>query len=377
MGIGEERTEYQDLARSVVGLTTTRNQWKVRPADQQFCSLEKLYDTTTQVHRCSTEHNLVLSSVRVEAIDDDLQIVCRSGLRASLTHFAATQLCQRVGVPAAYLRSLSPTLAAQNINYGLKRLTGEHKWTALLYDDPCSAAVIVQSFDDGHVRVWDDALVRELLHVPAPWTSIVRDGPSPERVEGQTGLYRSWHDLFALMINPVVQLQVDPPRGHEILTLGLIVHNSSAVDGARLIPCWYEHVCSNHILLPWQHEHRIRPRRPLPSLSKAIQEAFTQAAGVDLDTVLRRITGMRAGLIAGDSPAVVATVFKAGIFSRRRAEEVYVMAETHASVHGDPRSAWGYAAGAMRLSQFLPYADERYQMDLAAARVLNSSPQLN
>ena len=48
----------------------------------------------------------------------------------------------------------------------------------------------------------------------------------------------------------------------------------------------------------------------------------------------------------------------------------YELAIEHETTDGDPRTAWGMANGLTRLSQSLPYADERVALDRAAGKVL-------
>ena len=91
-----------------------------RPPDQRFWTLQELHDATLRNREKAATATIRLQDVRVEAQDSDLKLVGKSGVTAAFTHWSFGQLARIAQAPASYLRELPPTLAAQNINYGLK-----------------------------------------------------------------------------------------------------------------------------------------------------------------------------------------------------------------------------------------------------------------
>ena len=102
-------------------LFQAHNQWKTRPKDERFDSLESLYAATRKYYSQAGQKVVNVKNLRVEADGktQDITLVGKEGVGAQLTHWAFGQLSQRVGAPANYLRQLPATLAAQNMNYGL------------------------------------------------------------------------------------------------------------------------------------------------------------------------------------------------------------------------------------------------------------------
>ena len=96
------------------------NQWMSRPADERFWTVQEMIRVCLANRNKSAGASVQYNNLRVEAADQDIQLVGREGIPAKLTNWSFGQLSQRAGAPASYLRKLPPTLAAQNINHGLK-----------------------------------------------------------------------------------------------------------------------------------------------------------------------------------------------------------------------------------------------------------------
>ena len=95
-------------------------QWAERPVDERFWSPSDAVMAARE-HRDSAATSTVrYGDLRVEARGDDIALLGRTDAPAALTHYAFGQLAGRVKAPAEYLRQLPPTLAAQNLNHGLK-----------------------------------------------------------------------------------------------------------------------------------------------------------------------------------------------------------------------------------------------------------------
>ncbi len=100
-------------------------QWSTRPADQRFASLQELFDQTLAYAKIAGEKLMSVAELRAEAVDGDVRIVGKRSNPAMLTHWSFGQLANKIGAPASYLRDLPATLACQNLNHGLAKLSGE------------------------------------------------------------------------------------------------------------------------------------------------------------------------------------------------------------------------------------------------------------
>ncbi len=378
-------------------LYSASRQWAERPSDERFWTLLQLRQSAYDHFKHSATREVDLASVRTEAIDGDVQIVGRKEMPTRFTHYSFGQLCNRVGAPASYIRSLPATLASQNLNVGLKRLE-DRKASMLLHSN---GVWHVQAFlSTVYQRIWNYQVCDWLLSLPSGWRVpparlASDDSPGARRAtradilsdEGggsglsvsvgdmiaPAGLYASDHDMFAFLVNESQILEASP-GGRESLLRGFFCRNSEVGDAAfSLVMFYYEHVCGNHIVwgardvMTFSIRHvGERARSYQNEATRAISRISAQSMAEDR----ARIIQARAFLLGQDRGEVIDLVWDKGVFSRRRAEEVYAVAERYADIHGNPRSAWGYAAGATRLSQSIPYADERMAMDRAAQKVL-------
>ena len=106
-------------------LTGASRQWANRPADQRFRTLAALHAACSSEAEISRVAAVQLADLRVETSGDELMLRGKAGAPASFTNWAFGQLAGKVGAPGSYLRTFPPTLAAQNLNHGLKTTKAE------------------------------------------------------------------------------------------------------------------------------------------------------------------------------------------------------------------------------------------------------------
>jgi hypothetical protein len=105
-------------------LFDAHRQWASRPPDERFSSLDNLLEFAGKRKRSSIEDIRPLKGLRLfDTVDGGLTL--NGSIQTSLlTNWAFTQLCQQVRAPSGYLRSLSPEIAAQCLEYGLNAGNG-------------------------------------------------------------------------------------------------------------------------------------------------------------------------------------------------------------------------------------------------------------
>ena len=134
-------------------------EWSSRPADQRFKSLDDLAASVNATRaRARESHNVPYKTLRVEAADGEIKLIGPANVPASLTHWSFGQLASRLEAPANYLRTLSPTLATQNLNYKLARLGDDEdeslRTTKLLLDVDGTYKVRALT-GEGYSRIWN------------------------------------------------------------------------------------------------------------------------------------------------------------------------------------------------------------------------------
>ena len=113
-----------------------------------------------------------------------------------------------------------------------------------------------------------------------------------------------------------------------------------------------------------------RRRHVGASIHEAWHDSLTEIAGhldAGLDADRTRLLRATSQELGSSRQAVLDTVTQRLDLSQKVAGEAYDVAATTES---NPRSVWGYVQGLTRLSQRLPWQDQRFALDQAASRLL-------
>ena len=373
------------------------NQWKERPADERFGNVQEMYDACKGYADSAVEAPAKYDDLRVESDNGEIKLVGKENKPALLTNWAFGQLSQLVQAPAGYLRELPGTLAAQNLNYGLKhsRLMMSNDASLLFHQNGsllCRAITSTQ-----YKRIWNWEIVKRLLALesqgwrvpPARPAHLGQAGSRPAteadvlnaQMSGigihvgdmiaPAGLYASDHDMFAFLVNEKYAVNDGTDQG---MARGFFAENSEVGGGCfRLTTFLYRWVCGNHIV--WGAEkvreislvHRGNANKICWDLMDLQVRKYAEGSVSDLEA---KISTARRFQIAMKKEDVLDRLFGLKIGGRKILEQSYAMAEENESVDGAPNTAWGFAQGMTRLSQKSIYADKRVEMDRAAGKVL-------
>lgn len=382
-------------------LFAASRQWATRPADQRFQSLTQMLKVCKDYARTAVTKTGLYKDLRVEAVDKQgqpsgigtqprtsLRLIGRSDIPAKLTHWSFGQLSARAGAPASYLRTLPATLAAQNLNHGLKQIADEDKDrpAQLLFHQ--NGGVLLRAItSERYTRIWNWEVVERLI----PLEALGWGHPRPIQLKGDEdpALYASDHDMFVFLVNESNRIKDGTSEG---LARGFFVENSEVGASAfKLTTFLYRYVCQNHIVWDTSGVSQIRLRhvgvadeRFRPMLEVELRK-YADSSASDEEAI---ITRARKKIIGQTKEEVLDAIFGKRIaeLSRRRIDSAYNLAEAH-DEDGDPKSVWGMVQGITRLSQqqqriagegqqlsFQPssgaFADQRTQLDRAAGKVL-------
>lgn len=390
------------------------HQWASRPDDQRFESLDAMYNACKHyADSAIVSAGVPVGSLRAEADAGDIKLIGKANIPAKLTHYSFGQLSRVAGAPAGYLRSLPATLAAQNLNYGLKKLDqddgsadGGQKLQLLFHKNGSlvTRAITGEQYD----RVWNHELVSKIITnlVPEGWRAPparpAREGQAGTRIataadvlpnqgdfglaikEGDTiapaGLYASDHDMFVFLVN-MASTFVD---GGKLLNQGLFLQNSEVGDcGLKLKRFIMDHVCGNHIVWNVSDICEINIRhikgadvKQGETLKKAVAKwSVLLNAEVSAEKVQSDIRKARAFEIAAKKDEVVDALFKfanarnLNHLSRKALTAAYDLAEKSPR-YGAPTTVWGMVNGLTELSQTTGFCDDRTEMDTQAGRVM-------
>lgn len=385
-------------------LFKAHNQWSTRPDDERFASIEDAQAACAAYRASAVTSTVPYAALRAEAMDGDLRIVGKTSVPARLSYWAMGQLSQRVGAPAGYLRSLPATLAAQNLNHGLKQRSEDLGDAQLLFHrngDMLLRAATSERYD----RIWNADVFKRLVDMqelgwrtpPARPVSPNAKGARPAteadvlRLRGMSGLsvnvgdmiapagiYASDHDMFAFLVNE--DRLVDDGRGNQ-LGRGFFIENSEVgASSFKLTTFLYAYVCGNHIVWGAEKVNEVRVvhlgERQERKAWNRFRIAISQYADESVSDLQAKIRATQSKEIAATKDELLDALL--GLTKRHRigltkgdAERAIARAEERTDRYGSPRTLWALSNGLSEVSQETPYAAERTKLDRVAGQILD------
>lgn len=392
-----QATVTTSATKAPTTLHKASNQWRERPADQRFESLEALLVATRGHMERARVGKAAVNELTVEVQDGEVMVVGKAGGMAMPNNWSFGQLCQRAGAPAGYLRSLPTDLAAQALQHGLRQAT-DNRTACLLLEQPQALGGVAGSnklpelraiTSDTYSRVFNYEVAQALLELRERQPSW--QFPEPFRTAsgtatrqwgtGHTGsqvpvAFASDRDMFVFLCDYEHGVEVDG----NMLARGFFVENSEVGDAAfRVTMFLFDFVCSN--ILVWgarnvvevtmKHVGRIRDR--VLASDSEVQRALIAYGKTPASQQLAQIQRARTTLIGDDAEEVVTTLFGRKQLGLTR-QDIQAAQTVAASTprYGDPRTVWAMVNGLTEVSQRTKYADQRIRLDRAAGNVLQT-----
>jgi hypothetical protein len=387
------------------------HEWATRPPDQRFWSVSDGWEAANRHYQQRVE---VIKPLRqLAVIDSGGDLMLYGGKEpARFTNYSFDQFTQLAGVGRhKELFTRTPAhIVAPVLNHHMAVAAdrdGDRKLNLLLFRNGDLSLRAATS--ERYSRIWNHQVFEWLMDLGDDWTpppafaTSTLDQKSGKLVAPQdtrlataedvakwsrigvgrnisvgteiapAGVYCSDRDMFTFLIN--VNRTIDPKTGGgEPMSRGFFVKNSEVGDARLSITMFYfSYICGNHIV--WGSRlvgevsvvHVGEAYRKFSDGRRAVIEAVEDSERNDV----ARISAAKGLLLGANEGELVEFFTKEEILSAKQTKEVYAMAVKHSDDHGDPRSAWGMAAGMTRVSQQTAFANERNQMDRAAAMVLD------
>lgn len=367
-------------------LMTAATQYATRPADERFASPALMLRSAQEDKSASREATYNLKDLKVLPTDNRVVLASPKG-SADFTHWSFGQLCKTLKAPANYLRSLPPTVAADAMNFGLR--SSEPGTVAnILVRAPKAGEmlpVVRAATSESYARVWDADLYGQLhsalLDRDSRWMT-------PPTWDGApAGAYRGDRDSFLIVVNGG-SIVTDPSLMHArggsagvdgaSMFRGLMIRNSEVGGGAVSIDhVLFRYICGNHIIWGATFDRRFRRRHVGHNTNRdVVKEILRAAALVGQQSPERDEAIIRALIskeLATTKEGVIDELRSLG-FTKEDATNAYEACETFEAA--SPRSFWGLAQGATRVSQESGFQDERLSMDRLASLVLARGAKL-
>jgi hypothetical protein len=384
-----------------MNLFTASQQWATRPNDERFWNLQEMfaacngYRATSQVSEYNLKELTVDAKVLHEGSQPEMLLVSPKGGGAIMSHYAFGQLCTRVSAPASYLRTLPAGVSGALINFGINQAAADDKKAVVLHHQANGNRVARCITSDKYARIWNDDVCKWAMNLGNGWQvpparpmncdasririateqDVLTAGQFGLSVQvgqeiGPAGLYASDHDMFVFMVNQTVAIE----QGKETLFRGFFISNSEVGDKRlKLTMFLYNHVCGNHICWGTRDVTEfsvVHIGDQAYSRYRVAQGKIMSAIQADTSKDREFIRLAQNFSLGMKKEEVVELVQKRTDLNGKQAESAWELAEQHADVHGDPRSAWGYTQGVTRLSQLSQYQDARDKLDRTGRQIL-------
>lgn len=390
-----------------VNLTVASKEWAKRSADERFWDLDEMATAMEARKAASREVSSPMATVKVIETESENLAVDFGGKAAILSELAANQLARRVGFLPSALPLVSTGLAAQILNERIAATVAEAKAA----DKDCDIQALVQIPENGtarvravtsdkYARVWDTTVVdiaknlaamgfvvpparpsgvaneRTRTATESDVLSIAAGGGTGVKV-GDTiapaGLYSGDRSSFLLLVKP--SDGADGGDGSEFHRAVMIRNSEVGMSSLTITTALIRAVCGNHIL--WGcSEVATFSRKHIGDISQAVagmKEKLGIIAASPLAPELEVISRLRSLTIADNADDVLAKIYKMRVspeLTQGVLQRAYAMAEKHRDTDGDPFTAWGMINGLTRMSQESDFADERYDIDAAAGKLM-------
>lgn len=357
-------------------LTKASHQWATRPADERFVSLPELAAFKRSVRDRSSAK--VLSTRHIEAVPVEgdqraLAVITPEGPSLP-THWAFGQLAQRADGPASYLRKLRPDLAADCINYGLRR-QGVEEVGVLLTANPLQpdAATLAAATGPNYGRIWDEDIVNALIHrfgdgVTSDFKVPGEFGKDVPITRDNTTIYASDRDMFVFLADEKHRIEIPNRRNGEPGTLarGFFVQNSEVGSATLMVSTFlFDYVCCNRMVWGAQGLQEISIRHTSGAPDRFIEEvapALITYANSSEVGVIEAVEAARSKRIDEVDDFLNAR------FTRSQAKAIKL---AHEADEGRPiETLWDAATGITAYARGIEHQDARVDLERAAGKVL-------
>ena len=353
-------------------LTQAHQQWARRPSDERFVSLDEMAAFTRRQRTISQMGTIANRHLSVAPVEDDprsIAIMMDDDRVTAPSHWAFGQLCQLVGAPASYMRTLPSDLVSDCLNQSMaQRKVEQVGW--LSREDQLSAVT-----GPTYGRIWNadvvDALVRNFGSGPnAQFTVPGEFGQQVTITKNNTTLFAGDRDMFAFLADEKNRVEIPDRRNGEpgLLARGFFVQNSEVGSSTLKIGTFlFDYVCSNRIV--WGAEgykevsirHSLNaPHRWANEIMPALESLQTASTHSIADAVAN------AKSIYLDEVRVDAVLTKR--FTKNQAQAIKL---AHNADEGRPmRSPWDIVTGATAYARGLKHQDNRVAVERIAGGIL-------
>jgi hypothetical protein len=360
-------------------ITRASEEWRSRPNDQRYLSLESLGDAVRQRRRESWTVQGEPSEIEIiPAADNKLSVKVYDRAQGERlltpTNFAFGQLAQYAQAPGAYLRQLPAELAAINLQWGLEHRPVRDNVLSLAQSNGEHRLRAMTSTSYG--RIWDADVVAAVDRVnqSGRWQipSASYAARDPKRA---TTLYASDRDVFIFLVDPSNPIEV----GGETLYRGFYTWNSEV--GActfGLATFLYRYVCDNRIIWGATNVQELKVRHTGGAPERFAHEGaryLSRYADETTVVLTEQIARAQAYELPASDRANEKQTEGWGAWLKKRGFTDSLAKSTVAAAQaeeGQARSLWDIVQGVTAHARSIQHTDERVKIESLAGKLMQT-----
>lgn len=357
-------------------LMQASSQWATRPDEERFTSLPALFDAC-HVARLGSRASVTASRdlTAHAAVDGGLLISGAKGNQYPMSHYAFGQLAGLVKAPAGYLRTLHPSLVADNLNYGLKVARDVEDVGVLLTQTSRDVAQLRAVTGPQYGRVWNDDIVQGLMDtfgdgLTGPFRVPGEFGKHVDVTKANTTLYASDRDMFVFLADEERRIEMPNRRDGKpgSLARGFFVWNSEVGAASFGVKTFlFDYVCCNRIVWGAQQVKEIRLRHTKSAPHRWMEDvrpALLSYAESSQTSLVKGLEDARARRLDNVDTFLASRQFNASMIARIK--------DAHVADEGRPiETAWDAVTGITALARAIPYQADRIELEEKAGLIID------
>lgn len=348
-------------------LMTANEQWRNRPNDERYETLEAL-KKAVEARQCNSyQVDVATREISYEVRNEKLTARIR-GESFVANNWSFSQLAGLADAPAGYLRKLSSSLAAECLNEGMAKREAE-TIKLLVEAEPYEKAQSLRAAtSSSYGRIWDSQVVGAAERI------VEKSGGkfyNPKEWSGKgSGLYASDRDVFIFLIDG--GSMVDGGGERDQLNRGIILWNSEVgkcIFGMQTF--LFRQVCGNHIIWGAQELREIKVRHTSGGPERFEREAMPEIKRyIDASTESTRAGILRAkGILLPKREELITSKF-ANNFTRGEMIDSIDAAERE---EGKCENLWELVQGMTAAARSSKWLDSRVDLERRAGKLLASA----
>jgi hypothetical protein len=321
----------------------------------------------------------VISNRRLEVRPDDDNIGLKAfgpaGVGYDMTNWSFSQLANRAGAPASYIRTLPAPLAADCLNYGLK-FDKEIEDVGVLISNDDDYRELRAVTGPKYGRVWNSQVLDSLVNnfgdgISGDFRVPGIGGAALDEVTKQnTTLYASDRDMFVFLADEEHRIELPNRRNGQTgsLARGFFVWNSEVGSQTFGIAAFlFDFVCANRIVWGAEEYKEVKIRHTASAPDRFMEEikpALVKYANSSTASVTAAIEDAR-----NDKLDDVAS-FLAKRFGPRVMKELEFI---HQCEEGRPiETRWDVVTAVTAKAREIPHQDRRVELERQAGDLLTA-----